>query len=201
MYIKIIKYVADQKEDQQLNDTELLKGILVNDSNIIEIIYNKYFNSIFHFIRKNGGSIDEAKDIFQDAIMVLYDKVHFEDFKLTCQLKTFIFSICKNLWLKKFNQSKKSISLDYTGMQLENENINIEPFLKKENDFLTMNKALLKIGEPCKSLLIAFYFKKLDMQTISTDFGYTNADNAKNQKYKCLNRLKKYFFDLKEPKI
>ena len=51
-----------------------------------------------------------------------------------------------------------------------------------------------KIGEPCKSILEAYYIQKLPMQQIASDFGYTNADNAKTQKYKCLVRLKKLFF-------
>ena len=58
-----------------------------------------------------------------------------------------------------------------------------------------MNKAINSLGEPCKSLLEAFYLKKKNMQEIATVFGYTNAENAKNQKYKCLMRLKKIFFD------
>ena len=50
------------------------------------------------------------------------------------------------------------------------------------------------LGEPCKSLLEAFYLKKKSMQEIAGSFGYTNSENAKNQKYKCLMRLKKLFF-------
>jgi hypothetical protein len=57
-----------------------------------------------------------------------------------------------------------------------------------------MEKAMNSLGEPCKSLLQAFYINKQNMQEIAATFGYTNADNAKNQKYKCLIRLKKLFF-------
>jgi hypothetical protein len=51
-----------------------------------------------------------------------------------------------------------------------------------------------KLGDPCSKMLKAFYFNKKSMQEICTEFGYTNADNAKTQKYKCLTRLKKLFF-------
>ncbi len=61
-------------------------------------------------------------------------------------------------------------------------------------DFNIMETAMSKIGEPCKSLLEAYYIQKKQMQEIATEFGYTNADNAKTQKYKCLVRLKKLFF-------
>ena len=57
-----------------------------------------------------------------------------------------------------------------------------------------MDKAINNLGEPCKSLLEAYYLQKQSMQAIAANFGYTNADNAKNQKYKCLMRLKKIFF-------
>lgn len=65
---------------------------------------------------------------------------------------------------------------------------------KHNSDFQIMENAMSKIGEPCKSLLDAYYIQKKNMQEIATDFGYTNADNAKTQKYKCLVRLKKLFF-------
>lgn len=65
---------------------------------------------------------------------------------------------------------------------------------KKDADFQLMETALARIGEPCKSLLEAYYLQKKHMQEIAADFGYTNADNAKTQKYKCLMRLKKLFF-------
>ena len=57
-----------------------------------------------------------------------------------------------------------------------------------------MENACNKIGEPCKSLLEAYYIQKKSMPEIAEHFGYTNADNAKTQKYKCLVRLKKIFF-------
>jgi DNA-directed RNA polymerase specialized sigma24 family protein len=70
----------------------------------------------------------------------------------------------------------------------------IEYHEKKNGDLLFMESALQKIGEPCKSLLEAFYLEKKSMPEIAEMFGYTNADNAKTQKYKCLLRLKKIFF-------
>ncbi|MBC7510682.1 MAG: sigma-70 family RNA polymerase sigma factor, partial [Ferruginibacter sp.] len=70
----------------------------------------------------------------------------------------------------------------------------IEEHEKVNNDFILMEHAMGKIGEPCKSLLDAYYLQKKNMLEIAGEFGYTNADNAKTQKYKCLVRLKKIFF-------
>jgi DNA-directed RNA polymerase specialized sigma24 family protein len=70
----------------------------------------------------------------------------------------------------------------------------IEEHNKRDEEFVMMEKAVSNLGEPCKSLIEAFYIQKKSMQDIASQFGYTNADNAKNQKYKCLMRLKKIFF-------
>jgi len=70
----------------------------------------------------------------------------------------------------------------------------VEEYEKRDQEFSMMEKAIGNLGEPCKSLIEAFYIQKRHMQDIANQFGYTNADNAKNQKYKCLMRLKKLFF-------
>jgi hypothetical protein len=63
-----------------------------------------------------------------------------------------------------------------------------------ETQFAVLEETLNKIGEPCRTLLEDFYLRAQSMQSITEKFGYTNPDNAKNQKYKCLMRLKKLFF-------
>jgi DNA-directed RNA polymerase specialized sigma24 family protein len=70
----------------------------------------------------------------------------------------------------------------------------IEQHEQQNVDFTLMEKAMSGLGEPCKTLLEAFYLQKRTMTDIASQFGYTNADNAKNQKYKCLARLRKLFF-------
>jgi len=70
----------------------------------------------------------------------------------------------------------------------------LENHEKRNAAFAIMDRAMNSLGEPCKSLLEGYYLKKMGMQELAREFGYTNADNAKNQKYKCLMRLKKLFF-------
>jgi DNA-directed RNA polymerase specialized sigma24 family protein len=65
----------------------------------------------------------------------------------------------------------------------------------RESQFQAMNHSLLQLGEPCRTIIEDYYMHNLNMVQISEKFGYTNAENAKNQKYKCLNRLKKMFFN------
>ncbi len=146
------------------------------------------------FILNNNGSYDDARDIFQEAMITLYDKAKSDSFVLTSQIKTYIYSICRRLWLKRLQQMGKFVNQS----EILEETIPVEDDIelhdKKNADFAIMDRALNSLGEPCKSLLESYYLQKKGMHEIAADFGYTNSDNAKNQKYKCLMRLKKLFF-------
>ena len=175
-------------------DQLLLKGLAENDKNAIESIYRLNYKMIQTFVINNNGSADDARDIFQEAMVVLYEKSKATTFSLNCQIKTYVYSVCRRLWLKRLQQlSKFSTSVESLEeiVPVEEE---VEEHEKINNDFILMEDAMNKIGEPCKSLLNAYYIYKKNMQEIATEFGYTNADNAKTQKYKCLVRLKKLFF-------
>lgn len=172
----------------------LLEGLATNDTNAIETIYRDNYAAIQAFIVKNNGYPDDARDIFQEAMIILFDKAKSSSFILSCQIKTYLYSVCRRLWLKKLqkqNRYNPSIETIQETVAVEDE---IDLNEKRNDDFILMENALLKIGEPCKSLLEAFYMEKKSMPQIASDFGYTNADNAKTQKYKCLMRLKKIFF-------
>ncbi|GAC1532424.1 MAG: hypothetical protein NVS3B15_12570 [Sediminibacterium sp.] len=176
------------------NEQALLIGLANNDSRAIETLYKDNFAMVQTFILNNNGSYDDARDIFQEAMIALYEKAQSESFVLTCQIKTYVYSICRRLWLKRLQQlgrySNKVDNLDET-VPVE-EDIGIHE--KRNSEFAIMDRALNSLGEPCKSLLEGYYLKKMGMQELADEFGYTNADNAKNQKYKCLMRLKKLFF-------
>lgn len=178
----------------EISEQILLKGLAANDNKIIEIIYKQNFATIQSFILNNNGTYDDARDIFQEAMIAMYEKAQTNSFVLTCKINTYIYSICRRLWLKRLQQiGKFSNSLEkIEETVLVDEDVAL--YYKRDNDFKIMEQALLGLGEPCRSLLEGFYIKKMDMQQLSEKFGYTNADNAKTQKYKCLIRLKKLFF-------
>lgn len=173
----------------------LLEGLAADDKSAIERIYRENYPSIQSMIINNNGSIDDAADIFQEGMIVLYQKAQQIDFELNCQLKTYIYSVCRRLWLKKLQQNSRfGANIDAAAEERAAVEEDLEFHEQKQHEFNIMESALAKIGEPCKSLLEAYYLQKKGMQEIAANFGYTNADNAKTQKYKCLVRLKKLFF-------
>ena len=178
----------------ELNEQALLKGLAQNDSKAVETLYKSHFSMIQHFVTNNNGSFDDARDIFQEAMITLYEKAQSGSFVLTCQIKTYVYSVCRRLWLKKLQQlGRFSHPVDNLEETISVDD-DLEEHAKHDAAFAIMDRALKSLGEPCKSLLEGYYLQKMDMQALASEFGYTNSDNAKNQKYKCLMRLKKLFF-------
>ncbi len=177
------------------SDKEVILGILNDSEVILNNLYVGYFPMILQFILNNNGSEDDAKDVYQEGIMVLYDRVKGGDFELNSKLKTYLYAVCRRIWLKKLKQTQiKSYDIADFEDVIEVES-DVELREERDKQFLQMKGALLSLGEPCKTIIEDFYIHNLSMQDICEKFGYTNADNAKTQKYKCLQRLKKLFFN------
>ena len=198
-YLLISVLKRDRVTD--LSEKELLRGLAKNDHKAVETIYENHYNMVQRLIINNNGNSDDARDIFQEAMIVLYENARSPSFELTCQIKTYIFSVSRRLWLKRLQQLKQfstEVESIAETVAVEEE---IEVHEQRNTDFNVMEKALINLGEPCKSLLESYYMQKKTMTDIASSFGYTNADNAKNQKYKCLMRLKKLFFTVYKTNI
>jgi RNA polymerase sigma factor (sigma-70 family) len=140
---------------------------------------------------KNSGSEDKAQDVFQEAMIIFYQKAMKEEFELTAKIKTFIFAISRNLWLKKLRDNKKITDIEnYENIASTDDN---ERELSEQQETIknTLVKYLNELGDPCKKLLVLYYYDRKKMEEISDIMGYSNSNSAKNQKYKCLQRLKK----------
>ncbi len=180
-------------------EQQLLSGLALGDRAATEQIYLRNSDIVTNWILKNGGEATDAADIFQEAMLVLFGKSQNEDFRLTCRIGTYLFAVSKHLWYKKLQQSQKqaiklpdSAGSDSGADWTYEDDIKIQE--EREGHYEQLNAALQQLGEPCSSLLRAFYQHDKSMQEIAMDFGYTNPDNAKTQKYKCLARLRKIFY-------
>ena len=154
---------------------------------------------ISHFVLQNSGSEDDAQDVYQEGVMVFYEKVRDGSLELTCQIKTYLYAVCRRLWLKRLtSKSRFGVRLldeeEYGSLPNTGAEEDLLGAEEQDRRFATMAEALQHLGEPCRSLIEGFYLLDKSMQDLTAEFGYTNADNAKNQKYKCLVRLKKIFF-------
>lgn len=180
----------------QFTDDQFIDGLRSGDNEILTALYKRYYTVVLKFIVNNSGTEEAARDIYQETVIVLYEAVQKPSFELRCQLQTFIYSVAKRLWLKQLKRNGRTFLLkEDDDTELADVNSEIEEHQARDLDIERMNRSLTELGEPCATLIKDFYVRRLNMDEIADKFGYTNADNAKNQKYKCLQRLKKYFFD------
>ncbi len=183
-------------------EQQLLAALAAGDRSATEQIYRQHYHIINGWLIKNGGASADAADLFQEAMVVLFGKAQDKDFRLTCSVGTYLFAISKHLWYKKLQRQHREpvYLLDNAGAEDDDSGVEYEDDInvhhEREAHYEQLDTALDQIGEPCRSLLKAYYHNDKSMQEIAADFGYTNPDNAKTQKYKCLARLRKLFYTM-----
>ncbi len=184
------------KTKLQFTDSQFIDGLRTNSNDVLTALYKKYYNIVLKLIVSNNGTQDEAQDIYQETIIIVFENVKKPTFELNCQLQTYIYSIAKRLWLKQLKKNGKTFLFkENEEDELTDVTNDLNEHFKKEDDILKMNQSMQLLGEPCNTIITDFYVVKMSMDEIAEKFGYTNSDNAKTQKYKCLQRLKKYFFE------
>jgi len=183
-----------------LKEHQLLEGIANNDRKITEQVYRDNYKQVQAWVQGRGGSADDGDDVFQEAMTILFQKAQNEEFRLSCKIGTYLVAIAKYIWYKKLQlQNRRPDFLPFDSGEEDANDIrayedDVKVHEEREVYFEQLNAAMEELGEPCKGLLKAFYNENKSMQEIAGLFGYTNPDNAKTQKYKCLARLKKLFY-------
>lgn len=175
-----------------MNDFEVLNR-LRNEPSYFTKIYEDHRIYSLNFMRQMNGDEDVIVDIYQDAIIVLYEKSKKQDFELTCSIQTYLNSICRNQLLKKFKETSKFLNHSDEFMpeitdwhQDENDELN-------DSRFSAIQKGLNKLKETsnkCHDILVRYFYHKQSMAEIAEAMEYTNADNVKNQKARCQKKLK-----------
>ena len=84
---------------QQLEEY-LLAQLAAGERTATEQIYKQHYPVVTKWIQHNGGSEADAADVYQEAIVVLYEKSQDEAFRLSCKIGTYLFAISKHLWYK-----------------------------------------------------------------------------------------------------
>lgn len=176
-----------------MTDLEILNSLRNGQHDrALDKLYEGY-PAIKNFILKHGGTEDDSKDVFQESLVIFFQKTQNEEFYLTCKISTYLFSICKYSWKDHLKTNHKYIQhSDFNDSIVE-----IETETVMGNDHTEQLTIILdQLGDKCKSILEAYYSFKMNMSQIATKFNYSTVASAKNQKYKCLERAKKMALDL-----
>ena len=145
-------------------------------------LYEEAFPKVAKFVANRGGTFDDARDIFHDALVVLYEN-SLKDNEVE-STEAYVIGISKHLWIRKFNNAQRSVALD----ELEKTIAIPEDFHEPVDRRLT---SLLELtGRKCLELLRAFYYDSLSLDQIKRRFGFSTTHSAAAQKFKCIEKMR-----------
>jgi len=177
-----------------MNDQDLLHRLkssqLKDSEKLLKTVYENCYHICEQMILSNSGSRDDAKDIFQDAMVVFYNKAKSDDFVLTSKISTYLFAVSKNLWLKKLRSASKYSEVSDEYMEAIEGGIEVIDESSYSSSARTLADLLEKSGEKCLALLKMFYYERLRMKEISDELGFSSEQVAKNQKVRCLKKIR-----------
>jgi RNA polymerase sigma factor (sigma-70 family) len=162
-------------------EKELFERICKGDEKALEHLYKKYYRMMTKMVINNSGTEEEARDIYQDALIVFWQKAVSGKLVMTSKMSTYVYSICQNLWRKELDRKKR----------LSNEEKDVS--ITTDNDVEERNRiigeCLDKLDETCRKILMYYYFEEMSMQDIADKLGFANTDTTKTKKYKCKKKL------------
>ena len=175
---------------------QIIRSIREGDTtNYLQKLYDNEFVKTKSFICSNSGTLEDAKDIFQESLMVLISHVKLGKFKEEYEVGGFLYIVSKNAWKKKAGREK------HTEEITDKNTYSYSPYGSMFNDERKkiINDLLSELGENCKNILTSSMFYDMSMKEIAKKFGYSNEVSVKTRNYKCKKRLAKLIHQ--DPKL
>lgn len=151
---------------------------------LFQELYEDAFPKVARFIAHRGGSLQDAKDVFHDSLVIFYEKMAAGSLAVQLTNASYLVGIAKHFWNRKFKDDQKSISLD----ELESKISIPEDFFEPTDNKLI--NVLEVAGKKCLDLLRAFYYDNIELQRLTEMFGFSSVHSASVQKYKCLGKMR-----------
>jgi RNA polymerase sigma factor (sigma-70 family) len=177
-------------------DARLLDRIRHGDEEALVTIHRQSRKAVIALVTRNSGTVSDAEDILQDALIILWERVRNGRYEHSAKVETFVYAIAQNLWRRWLARAKKEPPTDLSpDSSMTDDPSPLEQMIESEEAGL-VSEALHRLGEPCRTLLLLFYWEELTMDEIAGRLGFANAETAKSKKYQCKKALQKMLKDL-----
>lgn len=178
---------------QSHSDRSIVKALEAGgaeENRALEKIYRAGLPGVIQFITQNQGSEEEARDIFQDAVIVFYEQVKAQKFRGESQIRVYLYQISRNMWLNRLK--RKGVEMKYEQEQAREPGIQaFQDSQEKEPERSTLVNTLLeKLGEQCRTILRYALYYRYPMEEIRHLMGFKNEQVARNKHYKCKKELR-----------
>ncbi|MET4076521.1 sigma-70 family RNA polymerase sigma factor [Hymenobacter sp. UYCo722] len=165
----------------------LRHALLANRTQVLTELYRQSFPPVRRHIGRRGGSAQDAQDVFQDALLVLYEQATGGTLVLTASVSTYLLGISRNLWHHEVRRRARlapdTLSDDVAAGLADEAEDSAEPAF-------AVRDYVEQLGEKCKNVLLSFYYFQQPLTQIAERQGYGSVRSATVQKFKCLERLR-----------
>lgn len=163
------------------------QALVVDRTQALTQFYRQGFPPVRRYIGRRGGSEQDAQDVFQDALIILYEQATSGTLVLTASVSTYLLSIGRNLWHQELRRRAR---LPAQALPDAWETGTAEEIMAPPEPALAVLDYVEQLGEKCKSLLLGFYYFQQPLSQLAASHGYRSVRSATVQKFKCLARLR-----------
>ncbi len=167
------------------DDARVLDLIRKGDEEGLVMLYRSNRKPVTAYVVANSGTYDDAEDMLQEALVILWERIRTGRFVATSRLDTFVYATVKHMWLRRLARKRREITGAYDGVEIPDGDASPLERVMESEQAGRVRWALEKIGEPCRTLLLLFYWDELPMAEIAERLGFANADTVKAKKYQC----------------
>ena len=173
---------------ENFSEEKIVYGFRSAENEVLRFVYREYFPSVVHMVKSNNGAVIDAEDLFQDALVVIFEKIRSPGFALTCTFKTYLYSICRNLWMHRLEKmNREFISYELMEDSLPAYHDTEKIFLEAEKDKL-FHHHFLRLGENCQKIL-TLVFKRFTTTEIAEKLGLKSELYVRKRKSQCRKTL------------
>jgi RNA polymerase sigma factor (sigma-70 family) len=157
---------------KEYTDIEIIECLRNRQSYVVHYLSDRYLPMIRLLVTQMGGTSEDARDIFQEGLMIMLEKIDNREFTLTCKFKTFLYCICENLW--KLVLVKRQTAANYFRRRVEaDDNDDLAELM--DNKFCTeIFRSVYESLDPVSKLILKLYWEEMSPQEIADKLGYTN---------------------------
>ena len=174
------------QKKQQHPDWIYVEGILKGDEQTLRTIKSRHFPGILKFIQLNQGNREDAKDVVQEALVVIYRKAKKGDFQLSSSFYSYLYAVCRNIWLKQLRKkSIHEVPIQDTMVDESSEAINNS--ILEYRQYQLYKQKFNKLSENCRQAL-GLFFKGTALKEVAAVLRVSEA-YARKRRSECRKKL------------
>jgi RNA polymerase sigma factor (sigma-70 family) len=182
-------------------DHRYIEALRRNDERVIREIYQLHADKILRWVQSRGGAADDAQDIFQEALIALFEKAKNADFVLTCPLGAMLHIICSNKWIDRMRQKgrdsgvRKAEEARYTHESEGDALVQAEDIMAEHQRHTRLRVAFYQLSELCQQLLNLLSEGKKPAEAASI-LQMNSAETVHRRKNACTERWRELYHGL-----